>query len=138
MKRYFLVAVLIGAALLFISCSSTEAIDLVDQLRVEQDQKMDALSSQIGENEKMIADLETELSQLERGVSDLETALVGLQKEFEFTYNTLNEFVSYAGYESSEDFLTLGRDIVNVNAKIKEFNARIDSIQELMRSFLEE
>ena len=60
----------------------------------------------------------------------------GLQKEFEFTYNTINEFVTYAGYESSEDFLSLGRDIVGVTRRIDEFNARIDGLQELMRDFL--
>jgi len=137
MRQRILFALFIAlAAILLTSCTSSEALDMIDQLRVEQDQKLEGLSSQVTTNDENIRAIKTQITSLQQEISGLETSLSGLQKEFEFTYNTINEFVTYAGYESSEDFLSLGRDIVGVTRRIDEFNARIDGLQELMRDFL--
>ena len=135
-QRIFLALMIALAAVLITSCTSSEALEMIDQLRVEQDQKIEGLTSQVTGQDQMIGDLQAQISSLQQEIDGLETSLSGLQKEFEFTYNTINEFVTYAGYESSEDFLSLGRDIVGVTRRIDEFNARIDGLQDLMREFL--
>lgn len=137
MKQRILLALIIAlSAVLITSCTSSEALEMIDQLRVEQDQKIEGLTSQVTGQDQVIGDLQAQISSLQQEIDGLETSLAGLQKEFEFTYNTINEFVTYAGYESSEDFLSLGRDIVGVTRRIDEFNARIDGLQDLMREFL--
>ncbi len=136
--RFLHITIIILLAALFVSCGSSEAIGMIDQLRADQDQKIAALSTQISADEEKIASIRSEINTLKKQVSALETTLSGLQKEFEFTYNTINEFVSYAGYESSDDFLSLGRDIVGVNQKIDDFNARIAALQDLMKQFIDQ
>ncbi len=138
MKHRLLQVVLLAlTAALLVSCSTTETVDLIDQLRIEQDQKIERLSTEIEGNRTAAASLQREIAQLEKEVASLEKSLSGLKTEFEFTYNTINEFVAYAGYESSEDFLSLGKDILNVTNKIDLFNSRIDSMQDLLRQFVE-
>ncbi len=135
-QRILLALLLVLSVVLVTSCTSSEALDMIDQLRVEQDQKLEGLTSQVTGHDEMISDLQAQIDSLQQEIDGLETSLSGLQKEFEFTYNTINEFVTYAGYESSDDFLSLGRDIVGVTRRIDEFNARIDGLQDLMREFL--
>ena len=69
---------------------------MIDQLRVEQDKKLEGLSSQVTTNDENIRAIKTQITSLQQEISVLETSLSGLQKEFEFTYNTINEFVTYA------------------------------------------
>jgi DNA repair exonuclease SbcCD ATPase subunit len=89
---------------------------------------------------------------LENNVTTIEDSLTGYTEAGEFTvlndkvdtlvrdftgvYRSLDELVRMAGYESSEDFLQLGRDIVNVNLNIKALEKKLEQLRAAMALFV--
>ena len=166
MKKVYLGTLLIVVAvLLFSSCTSTVALDEFETYRIANQSKLEQLEAEVaglkqkqaeyvpsavfaqelqGISERIVV-LENTVATIEgsldRYAKDEEVARIKadvdtLVRDFNGVYRSLDELVRMAGYDSSEDFLQLGRDIVNVNLNIKALEKKLEQLRTAMALFV--
>ncbi len=166
MKKVGMGALLIVVVvLLFSSCTSTVALEEFETYRMANQSKLEQLEAQVaglkqkqaeyvpsavfvaelqGISERVVM-LENNVATIEGSlasyagdeeVAQLEAEVDALVRNFTGVYRSLDELVRMAGYESSEDFLQLGRDIVNVNLNIKSLEKKLEQLRTAMALFV--
>ncbi|PKL21233.1 MAG: hypothetical protein CVV48_08845 [Spirochaetae bacterium HGW-Spirochaetae-4] len=166
MKKVTMGALLIVVVvLLFSSCTSTVALEEFETYRMANQSKLEQLEAEVaglkqkqaeyvpsavfaqelqGISERVVV-LENTVATIEgsldRYAKDEEVARIKayvdtLVRDFNGVYRSLDELVRMAGYDSSEDFLQLGRDIVNVNLNIKALEKKLEQLRTAMALFV--
>ncbi|PKL27967.1 MAG: hypothetical protein CVV46_09180 [Spirochaetae bacterium HGW-Spirochaetae-2] len=156
---------IVVAVLLFSSCASTVALEefetyrMANQSKLEQleadvaglkqkqaeyvpsavfAQELQGISARVVVLENKVATIEGNLARYaeDEDVAYLRADVDTLAHDFTEVYRSLDELVRMAGYESSEDFLRLGRDIVNVNLNIKALEKKLEQLRSAMALFV--
>lgn len=156
---------IVVAVLLFSSCTSTVALDEFETYRMANQSKLEQLEAQVAELKQKqtefvsstvftqeLQEISARIVVLENNVTTIQDSLTGyteagqfavlndkvdtLVRDFTGVYQSLDELVRMAGYESSEDFLQLGRDIVNVNLNIKALEKKLEQLRAAMALFV--
>ena len=164
-KVYFGTLLIVVAVLLFSSCTSTVALEefetyrMANQYKLEQleadvaglkqkqaeyvpsavfAQELQGISARVVVLENKVATIEGNLARYaeDEDVAYLRADVDTLAHDFTEVYRSLDELVRLAGYESSEDFLRLGRDIVNVNLNIKALEKKLEQLRSAMALFV--
>ncbi len=156
---------IVVVVLLFSSCTSTVALEEFETYRMANQSKLEQLEAEVaglkqkqaeyvpsavfaqelqGISERVVV-LENTVATIEgsldRYAKDEEVARIKayvdtLVRDFNGVYRSLDELVRMAGYDSSEDFLQLGRDIVNVNLNIKALEKKLEQLRTAMALFV--
>jgi len=101
-------------------------------------QELQGISARVVVLENNVAAIEGSLDRyaVAEEVADLKGEVDALVRDFTGVYRSLDELVRMAGYESSDDFLQLGRDIVNVNLNIKALEKKLEQLRTAMALFV--
>ncbi|MGE0074472.1 MAG: hypothetical protein AB7S52_04560 [Sphaerochaetaceae bacterium] len=156
---------IVVVVLLFSSCTSTVALDEFETYRMANQSKLEQLEAEVaGLKQKQaeyvpsavfvqelqgisarIVVLENKMATIEGSLDEyakdeevarLKADVDTLVRDFNGVYRSLDELVRMAGYDSSEDFLKLGRDIVNVNLNIKALDQKLEQLRSAMALFV--
>ncbi|GEM_PF-1130403 len=166
MKKLFgFVCILMILFSLFLACTSTVPFEEFNEYRTANQVELKQLQAKIDkfeeheqlfvskyEFEQQVKVVEESIKSVQVKLDHIELALAGyakneslttlkkdyekLAQEFTGAYNSIDSFVQLAGYETSDDFLTLGRDIVRVNENIKEIDEKIENLRAAMALFV--
>ena len=118
-KSVSIVIIMIAMFLLLISCSSSVGLEEFTSYKMERDTEITSLLQEIEATRTEIASLESSMRLIREKNNLLTLEIEKVANDFSKTYGQINDLVVLAGYESSEDFLNLARDIVFVNKNIK-------------------
>jgi chromosome segregation ATPase len=163
MKKVIAGTLLAFAALWgFISCATGVTTEEFQAYQVEQEREIARLEGEISEIqnlEKSMGQLSQKIESLEerfkaaedgieklkndaaadnRVVDELKKEVEHLSTEFSTLYGALTELVQYAGYDSTDQFLQLAHDIVDVNKNINQLNERLERLRTAMAAFVED
>ena len=166
MKKLFgFVCILMILFSLFLACASAVPLEEFNEYRAANQNELKQLQAKIDKFEEheqvfvsktefeqqvkvveeSIKGVQVKLNHIELALSEyakneslttLKKDCEKLAQEFTGAYNSIDEFVRLAGYKTSDDFLTLGRDIVRVNENIKEIDEKIENLRAAMALFV--
>jgi predicted nucleic acid-binding Zn-ribbon protein len=166
MKKFFLSAVPILLAVFFLSsCATTDSVSTesfqeyvqsseeannlqYSELKTEIDrlksdvQNLEVLKANIEELSRQMGTFENNLDNFEskyakqEDIRTLRSDSEVLSKNFNSMNKAIEDLMNYAGYNSTDELLQLGRDIVNVNTNIKDLNKKIEKLRSAMSLFV--
>ncbi len=121
---------------LFISCATGVSIEEFSNYKSENEANIRSLVAEIENAGTQISALQNDLMMLNNENIQLKKEIDSVRGTFTQTYSQIEELTKLAGYSSSEDFLHLATDIVNVTKAMKDLNLKIENLRNAMATFV--
>lgn len=135
-KNALFVILLAAIAIVVISCTSSVGVEEFSTHQQQTKESINLLKGEIDEAKKENASLNTSFKRLQNEKNILQQELRVLQEQFTKLDSDLDELVILAGYDSSDDFIDLARDIVLINKNVNTINKKIELLKEAMAVFV--
>ncbi len=135
-KNALFVILLAAIAIVVISCTSSVGVEEFSTHQQQTKESINLLKGEIDEAKKENASLNTAFKRLQNEKNILQQELRVLQEQFTKLDSDLDELVILAGYDSSDDFIDLARDIVLINKNVNTINKKIELLKEAMAVFV--
>lgn len=153
MKHVLIAAAVLTVVFMTISCATGVSAEEFQAYQVQQEQaigeleerierlselsgRIDTLSQSINEMQSSIETLAGTTAS-RKDVDAFEKRLGELTREFSAFSGALTDLAHNAGYDSSEEFLELAQDIVDVNKNISSLNVKLEKLRTAMALFVE-